>query len=313
MYALERARSFINEGSPVAAGSPDPAATYTRLVLRLLVLDDESITGLGIAELLRGAGFSIVASVQTTSAAIAACRTDRPDVVVSDVMLDGRPSGLELPRLLADEGLDAIRVIYLSSYVATYFVGRAREAGAAGYLLKSMPLKGLVGAIRGRSLRPVQFPGASAHRAASLGRGAHAHHLAGRGLHERGSGRAYQAHGEGGGDALGQTVRALRCPGPDPPRSGRAPASGAVNAADVASASASPLAATTPLFLAWRGAGWSRCGYKCLDTQRITVRSASPRTCRWHRVQRLGPARQPPTAKPAGRIRRRARTWGADR
>ncbi len=162
MYALERARSFINEGSPVAAGSPDPAATYTRLVLRLLVLDDESITGLGIAELLRGAGFSIVASVQTTSAAIAACRTDRPDVVVSDVMLDGRPSGLELPRLLADEGLDAIRVIYLSSYVATYFVGRAREAGAAGYLLKSMPLKGLVGAIEaaacGQSSFPVRLP-----------------------------------------------------------------------------------------------------------------------------------------------------------
>ncbi len=127
-------------------------------MLRLLVLDDETVTGLGIAEVLRTAGFTVLASVETTAAAVELARSDSPDVIVSDVMLQGRPSGLDLPEMLAAAGIASVPIVYLSSYDSPFFVDRAREAGAAGYLVKTVPLATLVGAIEAAAAGQTVFP-----------------------------------------------------------------------------------------------------------------------------------------------------------
>jgi DNA-binding NarL/FixJ family response regulator len=126
-------------------------------MLRLLVLDDETLIGLGIAEILRTAGFEVLASVETVTAAVGRARLDPPDVIVSDVMLQGRPSGLDLPEKLIAAGITSVPIVYLSSYDSPYFVDRAREAGAAGYLAKTVPLASLVRAIEGAAAGQTTF------------------------------------------------------------------------------------------------------------------------------------------------------------
>lgn len=127
-------------------------------MLRLLVLDDETVIGLGIAEILRTAGFEVLASVETVDAAVSRARLDSPDVIVCDVMLRGRPEGLDLPEKLAAAGITSVPVVFLSSYDSPYFVDRAREAGAAGYLAKTVPLASLVRAIEGAATGQTAFP-----------------------------------------------------------------------------------------------------------------------------------------------------------
>lgn len=127
-------------------------------MLRLLVLDDGTVTGLGIAEVLQTTGFEVLASVQTVTSAVGWVRLDHPDVIVSDVMLQGRAEGLDLPGALATAGLAPVPVVFLSSYDSPYFVDRARQAGAAGYLTKTVPLASLVRAIEAAAAGLTTFP-----------------------------------------------------------------------------------------------------------------------------------------------------------
>ncbi len=73
-------------------------------------------------------------------------------------MLNGRPEGLDLPAALAAEGLASIPVVFLSSYDSPYFVNRAREAGAAGYLAKTASLATLVSGIETAAAGLRTFP-----------------------------------------------------------------------------------------------------------------------------------------------------------
>ena len=94
----------------------------------------------------REAGVTVVAKVETASAAIDACRSRTPDLLVLD---------LELPdadgfRVLADLD-DAERpkaVLVLSDHAEGDLVLRALRLGARGYVTKAEGLRGLSGTIR---------------------------------------------------------------------------------------------------------------------------------------------------------------------
>ena len=91
-------------------------------------------------------------------------RSQAPDVIVSDVMFHGRPDGLDLPAMLAAANLGAIPVLFLSSYDMPYFIQRARDAGAVGYLPKTSKVSTLVHAIglaaAGQTTFPARMQGA---------------------------------------------------------------------------------------------------------------------------------------------------------
>lgn len=112
----------------------------------MLLVDDHKIFRQGMRHLLElDEGFKVVGEAEKGEEALASATATKPDVVLMDVRIPGK-SGIEVTRQL--KSLDPnIEVIVLTSYTEEY-VSQAIEAGASGYLLKSIDYKDLCSAIR---------------------------------------------------------------------------------------------------------------------------------------------------------------------
>ena len=111
----------------------------------ILVCDDDD----GLRELMKvtlGGGYRYVEATDG-EAAISACRTERPDLVLLDVMLPGA-SGLEvLQTLRRDRGLRDVPVIVVSAWQSPDDQAAAATAGADDFLGKPFELEDLTEAV----------------------------------------------------------------------------------------------------------------------------------------------------------------------
>jgi two-component system, NarL family, response regulator len=116
-------------------------------MISLMLVDDHSIMRIGLATLLSAEpGVSIVAQAENAAQAVEAWQTHRPDVTLMDARMPGG-SGIEaLRRILAIDA--AARVIMLTSSDLHETIATSLEAGASGYLLKSVRFAELMKAIR---------------------------------------------------------------------------------------------------------------------------------------------------------------------
>lgn len=99
----------------------------------------------GLATLLKG-HFDLVGTVGDGRQLLEAARTLRPDVIVADIAMPVL-SGLEAPRRLKAEGLDA-KVIFLTMHADAQLATEALRAGASGYVLKHSAGEELIRAIQ---------------------------------------------------------------------------------------------------------------------------------------------------------------------
>ena len=88
----------------------------------------------------------VVADVENGPDAIEAFRRLRPDVVVLDLRMHGM-SGIEVARALHQEFND-VRILIFSNYAKGEEIYQAMKAGAAGFVLKEMPVDRVLDAIR---------------------------------------------------------------------------------------------------------------------------------------------------------------------
>jgi DNA-binding NarL/FixJ family response regulator len=88
----------------------------------------------------------LVGEVEEGEEAVACFRKCKPDVVIVDMRLPGM-NGVETIQALNKE-FGPVVVLVLSTYANDNDVYQAVQAGAAGYMLKEMPLPTLVEAIR---------------------------------------------------------------------------------------------------------------------------------------------------------------------
>ncbi len=115
--------------------------------IRILLVDDHIVLRMGLATAANGEpDMEVVADVESGQEAIDAYRLHQPDVVVLDLRMQGL-SGIETVRLLCREFGDA-RVLIFSNYASGEEAYQALRAGAAGCVLKDMPLERLLEAIR---------------------------------------------------------------------------------------------------------------------------------------------------------------------
>lgn len=115
--------------------------------IRILLVDDHAVIRMGLTTAASDtADMEIVAGVENGQEAIAAFRKHRPDVVVLDLRLHGM-SGIETMQALREESKQ-VRILIFSSFAKGEEVFRAMKAGAAGFVLKEMPLDRLLEAIR---------------------------------------------------------------------------------------------------------------------------------------------------------------------
>jgi DNA-binding NarL/FixJ family response regulator len=104
--------------------------------MRILVADDHSLFRDGLVSLLEAAGFEVVAQLGDGAAAVEAALRLRPDAVLMDITMPGM-SGLEaLHRIRAEWPEAQVVMLTASDDEASLF--EAVEAGARGYLLKSL-------------------------------------------------------------------------------------------------------------------------------------------------------------------------------
>lgn len=114
--------------------------------LRLVVVDDQAITRLGLRYALDRDGLRVVAEAADGESALAVVARCRPDVVVMDVRMPGR-DGISATRALTAEP-GAPRVLVLTTFGLDEYLTGALRAGATGFVLKDAPPATLRAAVR---------------------------------------------------------------------------------------------------------------------------------------------------------------------
>ncbi len=115
--------------------------------IRILIVDDHPLLREGITMVLaQEKDMLLVGAASTGREALSLYATTRPDLVLMD---------LRLPDMNGIDAMTAIRVsaprakvVILTTFEGDAEVSRALSAGAAGYLLKSMPRKQIIEALR---------------------------------------------------------------------------------------------------------------------------------------------------------------------
>ena len=123
----------------------------------MLLVDDHEVVRAGLRALLEATGrVDVVGEVSSGEEAVARARSLEPDIVIMDLAMPGM-DGVEATRRITELGLDT-KVLVLTIHDEDEFLVPALDAGAAGFLNKSVADTDLTGAIeaimRGHSYLP---------------------------------------------------------------------------------------------------------------------------------------------------------------
>ncbi|MEQ8330856.1 MAG: sigma-54 dependent transcriptional regulator [Longimicrobiales bacterium] len=109
-------------------------------MLKVLLVEDELAVRTSVAETLEEAGHQVTA-VASAEAALSGLAAAAPDLVLSDIRLDGM-SGLELLRVLRRR-VPSVDVVLMTAYDDMPTVAEAMKEGAADFLVKPLQLQRL--------------------------------------------------------------------------------------------------------------------------------------------------------------------------
>ena len=115
--------------------------------IRILLVDDHVILRMGLVTAANGEpDMEIIAEADNGAQAVQAYRLHRPDVVVLDLRMP-KQNGLETIQQLRQE-FGGARILVFSNYASGDEIYGVFKAGAAGFVVKEMPLECLLEAIR---------------------------------------------------------------------------------------------------------------------------------------------------------------------
>lgn len=115
-------------------------------MIRLILVEDESLVRLGLRQLLSfDSRIEVIADATNGDEAIELIERERPDLVLMDVRLPGK-SGVEVLKALRGRGI-AVPVVLITTFDDEQSFLQAMHAGASAFLRKDISLQDLTAAI----------------------------------------------------------------------------------------------------------------------------------------------------------------------
>jgi response regulator NasT len=125
-----------------AESTSSPATSATGL--RVLVVEDEALIRLDLAEMLTEEGYVVAGEAGDGEQAVALARELRPDLVIMDIKMP-KVDGIAAAGEIVDERIAP--VVMLTAFSQRDLIEQARDAGAMAYLVKPFARHELVPAI----------------------------------------------------------------------------------------------------------------------------------------------------------------------
>ena len=101
---------------------------------RILIVEDEAVIAMDMADHLRDFGFDVVGTAATGERAQQLAAQTHPDLIMMDIVIKGPIDGIETARLIRER--NDVSVIFLTAYGDQQTLERAKLASPSGYLLK---------------------------------------------------------------------------------------------------------------------------------------------------------------------------------
>ncbi len=115
--------------------------------IRIMLVDDHVVLRMGLATAANcEPDMEVVGQAENGEDAIAECRRCNPDVIVLDMRMP-KQGGIETIKQIKEE-FDKVRILVFSNYASGEEAMGAYRAGAAGFVVKDMPLDHLIQGIR---------------------------------------------------------------------------------------------------------------------------------------------------------------------
>jgi DNA-binding NarL/FixJ family response regulator len=118
-------------------------------VIRVVLADDQALVRAGFRALLDAeADITVVGEAADGDEAVRVAVHERPDVVLMDIRMPG-VDGLDATRrIVADDRLDGVHVVILTTFDLDEYVFEALRSGASGFLVKDTEPVELIQAVR---------------------------------------------------------------------------------------------------------------------------------------------------------------------
>lgn len=101
---------------------------------RIMVVEDEGITAMSIQSSLKKLGYDVTSLVFTGEEAVKKAEEEHPDLVLMDIVLDGRMDGIEAA--LQIHASCHIPVVYITAHSDEKMLRRIKESEPFGYIVK---------------------------------------------------------------------------------------------------------------------------------------------------------------------------------
>lgn len=105
-------------------------------MIRVMIVDDQRILLEGLLHLFEKTGkIEVVKILQLSEVAEVAAQVLQPDIILMDICMEGRTSGIEVTRRIK-KALPRQKIIIMTGFADVHFVEMAREAGADSFIYK---------------------------------------------------------------------------------------------------------------------------------------------------------------------------------
>ena len=112
---------------------------------KILIVEDDPMISESLADIINVLGHEVVGIADNAIKAIELCNENEPHIALLDIQIGGDVDGVELAEMINDE-FD-IPFIFTTAFADADTIGRARDKGPFGYLVKPYGVKDLNAAI----------------------------------------------------------------------------------------------------------------------------------------------------------------------